>query len=306
MNLREVSQRVFRNGGVSLILGLLILATPGWVSEIRGAPALRPDEKLPTDFTNHLNRLRAKLPAGFTWVWQSPFFVVGDEPAARVRSHATNTVNWAVTLLKRDYFTRDPVQTIDIWLFRDKASYEKHMQELFDETPISRFGYYSRQHRSLFMNISTGAGTLVHEIVHPFMEANFPECPPWYNEGLASLYEASNEANGHIRGLVNWRLKGLESAVQEKRVMSFEKLLALGDSEFYGGTTGYSENYAQARYLCYYLQEHDLLVHFHREFVANAKLDRTGVATLRKVLKVDDLESFRAKWQAFILKIRNP
>ena len=24
------------------------------------------------------------------------------------------------------------------------------------------------------MNISTGGGTLVHEIVHPFIEANFP------------------------------------------------------------------------------------------------------------------------------------
>jgi len=28
---------------------------------------------------------------------------------------------------------------------------------------------------------------LVHEIVHPFMRANFPECPAWFNEGLASL-----------------------------------------------------------------------------------------------------------------------
>ena len=34
------------------------------------------------------------------------------------------------------------------------------------------------------MNISTGGGTLVHEIVHPFIEANFPACPPWLNEGL--------------------------------------------------------------------------------------------------------------------------
>ena len=32
---------------------------------------------------------------------------------------------------------------------------------------------------------------LVHEMVHPFMDADFPACPAWFNEGLASLYEQS-------------------------------------------------------------------------------------------------------------------
>ena len=41
------------------------------------------------------------------------------------------------------------------------------------------------------MNIATGGGTLVHEIVHPFMAANFEQCPSWFNEGLGSLYEQS-------------------------------------------------------------------------------------------------------------------
>jgi len=46
----------------------------------------------------------------------------------------------------------------------------------------------------------------VHEIVHPFMAANFPDCPAWFNEGLASLYEQSSERDGKIIGLTNWRL----------------------------------------------------------------------------------------------------
>jgi hypothetical protein len=306
MNVRGLSKRRLLKGGaaVGFVFVLSILASSGWAAPASEARGARAEEK--ADYTNHLNRLRAKLPPGFTLVWQAPFFVVSDEPPAMVRSRATNTVHWAVTLLKRDYFTRDPVQIIDIWLFRDKTSYEKYTRELFNDTAASRFGYYSRQHRSLFMNISTGAGTLVHEIVHPFMEANFPACPPWYNEGLASLFEASTEANGHIRGMVNWRLKGLEKAIQEKRVPPFEKLMALDESEFYGGNSGYSEYYAQARYLCYYLQERELLISFHREFVANAKQDPTGVQNLKKILKVDSLESFRMKWQEFILKIRNP
>ena len=51
---------------------------------------------------------------------------------------------------------------------------------------------------ALVMNIATGGGTLVHEIVHPFMEANFPACPSWFNEGLGSLYEQSGARDGRI------------------------------------------------------------------------------------------------------------
>ena len=51
------------------------------------------------------------------------------------------------------------------------------------------------------MNIDTGGGTLVHEIVHPFIAANFPECPAWFNEGLASLYEQCGDHRGPDLGL---------------------------------------------------------------------------------------------------------
>src|SRR5688572_2015553 len=117
--------------------------------------------------TNHLEKLQARLPKGFTWAWQPPFVVIGDEAPALVRRRATNTVKWAVDMLKRDYFTRDPPAIIDIWLFKDKASYEKWTRELFQDTPTTPFGYYSPRHEALIMNMSTGGGTLVHEIVHP-------------------------------------------------------------------------------------------------------------------------------------------
>jgi len=41
------------------------------------------------------------------------------------------------------------------------------------------------------------------------MEANFPACPPWLNEGMGSLYEQCGDADGHIHGFTNWRLPGL-------------------------------------------------------------------------------------------------
>ena len=259
-----------------------------------------------TAFPKHVLELTKKVPAGFTVVVQPPFVVMGDESSEVVQRRATQTVKWAVDKLKQDYFQRDPDETIDIWLFRNDASYTNYTHSLFHDTPTTRFGYYSAQHHALIMNIGTGGGTLVHEIVHPFMRANFPNCPAWFDEGLASLYEASVEKNGHIRGLINWRFKGLEKAVQEGKTISFQKLTSMTAQEFYGGShsANYSEYYAQARYLCYYLQEKGLLVRFYHQFVANAQTDPTGYGTLKRVLGVTDMQAFQKKWEKFVLGLR--
>lgn len=55
----------------------------------------------------------------------------------------------------------------------------------------------------------------------------------------------------------------------------------------------YNQHYAQARYLCYYLQEKGLLTKFYREFVANVKSDPTGFKTLKRVLGEEDMVAFQ-------------
>jgi hypothetical protein len=145
------------------------------------------------------------------------------------------------------------------------------------------------------MNISTGGGTLVHEIVHPFIEANFPNCPPWLNEGLGSLYEQSGEVKGHIHGYTNWRLPGLQNAIKAGQAPAFKTLMGFDARSFYNDDKG--TNYAQSRYLCYYLQQKGLLVKFYREFVARQKDDPSGYATLRRILRVRDMNAFKLKWE---------
>ena len=149
------------------------------------------------------------------------------------------------------------------------------------------------------MNIETGGGTLVHEIVHPFMEANFPACPPWFNEGLGSLYEQCGEVNGHIHGFTNWRLPGLQQAIKSGQVPSFKRLTALDASGFYDDDKG--TNYGQSRYLCYYLQEKGLLIKFYREFYFHQKTDPTGYQSLQRVLGEADMERFKVKWERYVL-----
>jgi hypothetical protein len=265
---------------------------------VRGAA-----RQTPADFVQHILRLKQSLPEDgrFTIVVQPPFVVVGDESPETVKSRSEQTVKWAVDHIKQSYFSRDPDRILDVWLFKDKASYEKNVKQIFDDTPTTPYGYFSAVHGALIMNIATGGGTLVHEIVHPYMAANFPKCPSWFNEGLASLYEHAGEENGRIHGYPNWRLPGLQQAIKAKAVPPFEKLCSTTTEQFYGEDRG--TNYGQARYLCYYLQEKGLLEKYYRDFRAHAADDPTGYATLQKVLGETDMAAFQKRWEAYVMKL---
>jgi len=253
-----------------------------------------------TNFDQHVAELKKRLPSkNFTIVVQPPFVVIGDGPAAEVKRRAEDTVKWTVDKLKQDYFAEDPKEILDIWLFKDADSYAKHAQLLFNDTPSTPYGYYSPKNKALIMNISTGGGTLVHEIVHPFMEANFPACPPWLNEGMGSLYEHVGEEKGHIYGYVNWRLPGLQKAIGAGNLTSFEKLMAMDANTFYGEHSGL--HYAQSRYLLYYLQEKGLLVKFYKQFHAQQEGDPTGFQTLKTILGESDMVRFQNRWEKFVL-----
>jgi hypothetical protein len=256
------------------------------------------------DYTRHIKMLKKKVPGGFTVVLQKPFVVIGDESPDVVRYRAQNTVKWAVERLKRMYFKKDPESIIDIWLFRDRRSYMKYTWEIFRHRPDTPFGYSSPRHRALIMNISTGGGTLVHEIVHPFVAANFPACPSWLNEGLGSLYEQSMGKGEEIIGLTNWRLAGLQEAIRKNAVPSFKVLTSTTNSGFYERDPG--TNYAQARYLCYYLQEKGLLKKFYHAFRAECKRDPTGYETLKEVLVERDMDVFKKKWERYVLQLKFP
>lgn len=256
----------------------------------------------PADYAQHVMRLRARLPRGFSVVVEPPFVVVGDGGAQAVAASARDTVRWAVERLKRSYFDRDPARILDVWLFKNEKSYYGNARALFGDTPDTPYGYYSSEHRALVMNISTGGGTLVHEIVHPFIETNFPGCPAWFNEGLGSLYEQSADRGGHIVGLTNWRLAGLQRAIRRRAVPTFRKLTSTTDAQFYDDDTGV--HYAEARYLLYYLQQRGLLERFYKEFALHHATDPTGYATLMRVLGNPDPVAFRKTWERFVMRLR--
>ena len=236
-------------------------------------------------------RLRGQ---GFTIVVEPPFVVVGDESPATVRHHATGILHWSIHLLEAEYFKQRPNKLIEIWLFRNKTTYLKGAKKFFGDDPDTPYGYYSSEHDAMVMNIGPGAGTLVHEVVHPYVEANFPAAPAWFNEGLASLYERPTEKKGHIWGLPNWRLPNLKKEIADRTLPPMAKLLGTSSNEFYNAEF---DAYAYARYLLLYLQEQGKLTGFYQKFVADQK-DPTGQAALETVLG-EKLASFEPRWRAW-------
>lgn len=261
----------------------------------------RPDR--PGSLSDRAAALRAEYgDLGFSVVEQAPWVVIGDESAAEVRRRAEGTVAWATERLSDAYFSKVPDPLVEIWLFRDERSYYRHAKAMFDDRPDTPYGYYSYEHEALIMNIASGGGTLVHEMVHPLMRANFPTCPSWFNEGLASLYEQCGDDNGRIVGYTNWRLAGLQEAIAAGTVPDFATLTSTSEQGFYDDDPG--TNYAQARYLCFWLQQQGKLRAFYRDFVAAAADDPTGIATLRTHVGTDDLPAFQREWERNVAALR--
>ena len=183
-----------------------------------------------------------------------------------------------------------------IFLFKDDKSYRYWAKKLYDDDDLSKYGYYKPSEKTMLMNINTGTGTLVHEMTHALVRYDFPDIPSWFNEGLGSLYERCSLNDKIILGYVNWRLPALQDAINDKSYTSLDKLTKTDYDEFYGDRS--DVNYAQARYLCMYLQEQGLLRDFFKLFRDTYKDDNTGKSQLEKVTgkTISSLDEDYIKW----------
>ncbi len=237
---------------------------------------------------------------GYTGKVVRPFVLVVKGPPA-LREDAEQTVTWARDRLRADFFDHEPGKPLTIWIFPDEETYMRETSAVLGTIPETPYGFYRPCKRSLIVNAGSGWGTLVHELVHAYIDADFPGAPTWINEGLASLFEATEDRDGHIRGTTNWRLSHLQKAIRDHNAPSFEKLTSGSRGDF-DGKEGYLY-YAASRYLLYWLQEEGLLRDFYRAYRARAKDDETGLVVLRDVTKRDTSATRRA-WETFVLGLR--
>lgn len=266
---------------------VLPAATGGTTSSPEGAaPAARDaaaaDLKLQHDCEQTLAALLPRLRPECRGIVRRPFVLAGDLSEQELLGWYEGTVGPAARSMANAYFRAAPVEPITVLLFSDREAYDDHALRLFGDRGVSIFGYYKPHFRTLLLNIGTGGGTLVHELTHALIAFDFPDVPDWFNEGLASLHEQCRirpDESG-IEGLDNWRLPVLQRALAENRLQPLAMLLR--DEEFRTRNEGL--NYAQARYLCLYLQERGLLGEFYARFRDAYSVDPTGARTLQAVV----------------------
>jgi hypothetical protein len=95
----------------------------------------------------------------------------------------------------------------------------------------------------------------------------------------------------------------MQAAIKAHTVISFKELTSLEANKFYNDERG--NHYAQARYLCYYLQQRALLTRFYREFRAHQKEDPSGYLTLRRILgRRVNMSVWQKQWEMFVLGLK--
>lgn len=230
-----------------------------------------------------------------------PFLIAGNGSPAKLRRYRDDTVRAAARALRAAYFEKEPTEPVLILLFETAGPYRRLAKKWFDEDDVPHYGFFRRSDHVMLMNVGTGTGTLVHELVHALLAPDFPDCPDWFNEGLASLYEQCSLDGDTITGHENWRLPALQDAIRSGELRPLEEMIA--DENFYDDPL-VGLNYAQARYLMFYLQEKRLLPSYYKRFRDAAKDDPTGQATLKEMLKTDDLAAFEKRWRKWVLSLR--
>lgn len=229
-----------------------------------------------------------------------PFIVTGDLDSAELLKWK-GRINRSQRALKRLFFKDDPSQVITVWLFKSLESYNQHNQKFWGMSPNTPYGYFIPASKRMVMNISSGGGTLTHELVHPYISQNIPKSPLWFHEGLATLYEQSRYSGGNIYGMNNWRLYALQQRIRSKTLPSLTSMMRSGQ-DFYGMNR--EIYYAQARYLMFYLQSRNLLVKYYDAYKDTAASDPSGIRILLDITQENSMAEFETTWKDFVLKQR--
>jgi antitoxin component YwqK of YwqJK toxin-antitoxin module len=241
--------------------------------------------------------LQDTLDPTFLLTSAGPFVVVSEIPKYITDTYVTYTISWLHGHMMRD-FCRTPPKTAakSIYLFRDKNSYDYYTQEWIGRSMQGVQGLMTQER--IMVNTMSGSGTLAHELMHHYVQKDFPQIPGWFEEGLSALYEQSAEIEGRMVGLVNFRLSELEDAIRKGKAMSLHRMTTTDRDTLKSGEIGLYDS--QARYLCYYLQERHVLRPFYRLYRDNYEEDPNGHETLKKLLGEDSLKAIDRDWTSFI------
>jgi len=284
-------------------------------------PAAAPVDALEALCRERAARLPRQLAQSCSAIVRPPFVLAGDLTEAQLQTRWADVIQPACDALVARYFRQLPDHPILILMFTTEAAYREAAEQLFFDRGVSRFGYYKPGQHTVLVNLAEGDGALYHELTHVLMDADFPNAPLWLQEGMATLYEASElretaiGASGSTcetsRGvetaavehcgprlvpLPNWRGAILRRALRENRLPSIRQLIEA--ARFRG--PGEALDYAYARYLSLFLHRRDALAPYYAALRERTEPDATGGPTLLEVCAVRDWAALDAEFLAWL------
>ncbi len=201
-----------------------------------------------------------------------PFILANNRLSSseQVQSFA-RTLNRYAAFYSTRYGMPKPRKFITVYLVADVWEMQRLASRLHGiQVSQSSIGYSFPFDLSMVGVIyGTEFGTLAHELFHLMVRNDFGDIPPWLEEGMASLYEVSQERSDYVAGLPNWRGKILAEFWAERPPV--EQMVRM-DWRSFDGTEDRLDfrrqaiNHATARYLMLYLQEKSKLVDVYKAF----------------------------------------
>ncbi|MCA9114977.1 MAG: hypothetical protein KDA79_07810 [Planctomycetaceae bacterium] len=242
-----------------------------------------PDDPLTLLCLRAAAELKPQLDQNAPVLIHPPFVLGGDQPADALQRILRDVVLTVHHSLATMYFDEPPSTPITVVLLQDDASFQRHAVQLDHARRLRDYGYYHRGERRVVVNLGTGEGTLAHELTHALGHADFPEMPPWLDEGLASLNEESELTEDGLRlvGLPNWRQRQALAAHRQGELKSLQTLIARPRLDSGDRLT----EYAHLRSFCLYLQQRNLLGSVYRKCRAVRKTDPAGWSAVCTVLQ---------------------
>ena len=258
------------------------------------------DSRLRQACENIAQEIVTQIDRGNAVLIRPPYVIAGDMPEDALERLYQNVVQPTERALNVGFFDARPTEPITIVAFAKEVGFREYACRIDHRPAQSYYGYYLRDHRRLVVNVSTGAGTLAHELTHALAHFDFPNMPEWFDEGLASVFEQSEftDSNHRLTGTDNWRVHQVLRAMHENHLRPTGDLIQ-GKSV---RANNEAIDYAHARYVCLFLQDQQLLEPFYRKLRSRAETDPTGWQTLREIVVCEKAQDLDADFHRWVVK----
>jgi len=233
---------------------------------------------------------------------RAPYILMGDYETETLDALYRKTILPTEYALNVSYFDSQPDQPITIIALSSQERYQQVAYDLDQRKTGSYYGYFQSHEMRIVLNLTTGSGTLGHELTHALAQIDYPGMPEWFDEGLASLHEQCefSEEENQLIGISNWRVQLLLTALDRNQLPGLKALV----QQTRINTNREALTYAHARYFCLFLQQKRLLSPFYRKLRTNQTSDETGARTLQQLLNVNDLAEVDSDFQTWLTGFR--